>query len=1058
MTHVQELEDVIAGVSPETLTAFFQAASDRFRPNRRDCLAELKDGQDLLENLEELGQIEFSDGQILMVLVGKLHGEQSSRRSRRAQYEVTRQIACKENWADAGIFIFYDDVGRFRFGLVTTAYEGHKREFSSWRRYSYFIDRAEQSRTFLERVGGCDFSSIESIQDAFSVEAVTKEFYKAYAKVFSEAEKAIGACNTDLSKPDLRMYTQLLFNRLMFLRFIEKKGWLTWEGDSRDYLARLFQAGGMGGQTFFLSRLVPLFFTGLAIEGQQDLPAIGSVPFLNGGLFESSRFDKMVSDIPDNVFSGILSLPSVENPGGLFYRFNFTVEESTPLDIEVAVDPEMLGKVFEELVTGRHESGSYYTPRPVVSFMCREAIKGYLVSKAGLEYEAVATLVDKHDVSPLKETDARKIIEALDNLKAVDPACGSGAYLLGLLQEIVAIYRLLYSERLTRDSRSLYELKLRIISHNLYGVDIDPFATNIAMLRLWLSIAVDSAQPLPLPNLDFKIETGDSLLGPCRKFQKDFSAYLLEQRAKGLIAKKDEYLRAHGSRKDELYEYIRKEEDEIAGACQFHYGKDVIAWPVQFAEVFFLDTEKTEATFKGEFGFVADQSKQKAFKQTLDSKPGGFDIVLANPPYVRADAQFKHLKPDEQARQKAISDWKAYRRKLIKKKLFQTPYEKWDLYIPFLERAYGLLGPNGGMVFIIPDAYNAAKYAAKSHQFFLRNARIERVDFCSEIDLFDAGVNNTIVYFRRALPDEDFAPVRVRRWGDKKDDFNCNAELLKTGPQQTQGDALFRPGGAHDEGMPDGAIPLAHICYISVGMVINAHEGRHLGEFTTQELLSATRSSRHTKRFVLGKDVGKWFLRNVRYLEWDTHRAPSHFRRPTFLELQDATEKLLAVRTPGRTPKVTYDERSIHFDASSVAFVPWQLLKGVRNRSIAKSAKYRDQLRYKEMTPAMLREDLEKISRDFDLKYVLGVMNSACARDWLAKCRRSKLHVYPDDWKKLPIPKATLAQQRAIADLVQKCLDAQGKDCEEQEAEINSRVAKLYELAEEEIAIVEGKG
>ncbi len=153
------------------------------------------------------------------------------------------------------------------------------------------------------------------------------------------------------------------------------------------------------------------------------------------------------------------------------------------MDIEVAVDPEMLGKVFEELVTGRHETGSYYTPRPVVSFMCREALKGYFADKTKASVEAVAALVDHQDVGKLKETHAHEILAALDDLKAVDPACGSGAYLLGLLQEMIVLYRSLYSEKLVKDARTLYDLKLRIISQSLYGVDIDPFATNIAKLR-----------------------------------------------------------------------------------------------------------------------------------------------------------------------------------------------------------------------------------------------------------------------------------------------------------------------------------------------------------------------------------------------------------------------------------------------------------------------------------------------------------------------------------------------------------------------------------------------
>ena len=169
-----------------------------------------------------------------------------------------------------------------------------------------------------------------------------------------------------------------------------------------------------------------------------------------------------MTDLPDEVFAGILA---DEHAGGLFYRYNFTVEESTPLDIEVAVDPEMLGKVFEELVTGRHETGSYYTPRPVVSFMCREALKGYLSDKTKASPEASRCPVDRQDAGKLKETHAREILAALDDLKAVDPACGSGAYLLGLLQEMIVLYRLLYSEKLVKDARTLYDLKLRIISH-----------------------------------------------------------------------------------------------------------------------------------------------------------------------------------------------------------------------------------------------------------------------------------------------------------------------------------------------------------------------------------------------------------------------------------------------------------------------------------------------------------------------------------------------------------------------------------------------------------------
>ena len=182
--------------------------------------------------------------------------------------------------------------------------------------------------------------------------------------------------------------------------------------------------------TFRYDRLRPLFFGGLNNDGSQDLTAypdarrlIGKVPFLNGGLFEETDLDRRTNaTVPDDVIRSIFD--------DLFDRFNFTVMESTPFDIEVAVDPEMLGKVFEELVTGRHDSGSYYTPRPVVSFMCREALKGFLQGRdTGLEDAAIARFVDDHDTSRVSVAAARGVGRALDEITVVDPACGSGRLL-----------------------------------------------------------------------------------------------------------------------------------------------------------------------------------------------------------------------------------------------------------------------------------------------------------------------------------------------------------------------------------------------------------------------------------------------------------------------------------------------------------------------------------------------------------------------------------------------------------------------------------------------------
>ena len=886
------------------------------------------------------------------------------------------------------------------------------------------IERLNEMAFTVEELGLFAEPPISAVTDklnaAFDVEAVTKRFFREYKELFEEAEKQIKGIQGD----NRRLFTQKVFNRLLFIRFLEKKGWLNFNG-RRDYLRALwddYRAKAREGENFYRDRLQHLFFSGLNTPHEVNLmeinaggflaTLIGNVPYLNGGLFEqdeTDRNDKIV--VPDQVIEPILT--------DLFYRFNFTVTEATPLDIEVAVDPEMLGKIFEELVTGRHETGSYYTPKPIVSFMCRESLKIYLTTQCPQESaEAIAELVDEHETKHLHQPE--RIIEALRRIKVCDLACGSGAYLLGMMHELLDLRHTLFANY-QLDPRTVYERKLEIIENNLYGVDKDPFAINVARLRLWLSLIVDyeGETPLPLPNLDFKIEVGDSLTAPNPQSAQQMG--MRDELVKQFDQKKAEFGRTHHyGEKQTLRDEIAKLRQQIAQWT--HAGSTVqgFDWKVEFAEVF---------------------------------ANGGFDVVIANPPYVRADAQFKHIQ-DEDERQSAIADWKDYRAALLKSSVYRTLYEKWDLYLPFLERGYQLLRGDASMVFIIPDAYNAAKYARKSHEFFLLNARIASINFCSDIPLFDAGVSNTIVHFAKAAPTSNHCPVRIRRWGESPDDFQENAKVLPTMVQGEFGLTLFRPDGADQRTQTqDGAIVLERICFISKGMVTNSDEKEYKGLFKSEDLLSEKKDAKHPKPFVEGKDLVKWCVQRVRFLEWGTRRVPSKLSRPTFPQLHEPSEKLLAVRTPGAVPKVVYDSEKIFYDASSVGFVAWHCLKGVKNNSLGKVAKYRGE----KGTARLPREELENTSKRFNIKYLLAIMNSTWTREWLAKRRRSKMHVYPDDWKQLPIAPIPMEQQQPFVKLVDTILaefekhgyplppDA-ARRVAESEREIDARAAALYGL------------
>ncbi|RLD03613.1 MAG: hypothetical protein DRI32_07115, partial [Chloroflexi bacterium] len=906
MDNRKNLENLIVDFSSEKLSAFFRLASGGFRPQDED-FGDLLNDESPLDEMRLIGGAKFDDNQMVFV-VGHSPAELTSRSGKLKQYFVAKEILKRKD-ADAGIFVYYDDGGHFRFSLVVAQYQGTKQTFTNFRRYTYFISPDEPQRTFIEQIGQADFSSIASIQKAFSVEVVTTAFFKEYEKLFRLAEASI---KLDWVAEQKRLYTQKFFNRLIFLAFLERKGWLNFQGRQHDYLRALFEDYVQDDEpkradaNFHRKRLNTLFFWGLNNDRGADesqLGAfkplsrlIGDVPYLNGGLFEQEADDEGWF-FSDEIVASILK--------DLIYRFNFTVAESTPLDVEVAVDPEMLGKMFEELVTGRHESGSYYTPKPVVAFMCREALKGYLETALPAEdEEAIALFVDVTDAAALR--DPELALAALRGVRAVDPACGSGAYLLGLLHELLDLRAALFVSRHV-DAQTVYDRKLEIIQNNLYGVDLDPFAVNIARLRLWLSLIVDyeGENPPPLPNLDFKIEMGDSLSAPDPSGGLDvgFRRQLIDE----FLEAKKKYTTAHGDNKISLREETNKLRTDIQNWAGHSVEFDGFDWTIEFAEL-----------------FVSEQQKI------------GFDIVLANPPYVRADAQFKHI-DDEEKRQEAIAEWKAFRERLKKSKTYETLYEKWDIYIPFLERAYQLLGKNGQMIFIIPDAYNAAKYTDKSHAFFLENTKIKRIDFCSEIDLFDAGVQNTILHFQKPITDEEHKPIRVRRWGENKDDFFKNIEFLPSTQQINTENALFRPNSSLTPPANIHFPTLEMVCYISVGMVIHADEKRAQGLFQAEDLISELQDKEHPKPYVEGKDIAKWGTQNRRFLEYGTKRAPSLFRRQTFIELHEARERLLAFRMSGNNVAVAYDDKKLMSNHTVIIGVPWSLLQGVINRSISKT-------------------------------------------------------------------------------------------------------------------------
>ena len=604
------------------------------------------------------------------------------------------------------------DFQRFAFAHFAATTE-------NWRRAVLSIFSWEQGDTHIRTLceynlpalalssGG--FSSgqewLQEWQKAFDVEAVTDKFFADYQRVFEQVEATVEGI-PESETEQRRLYTQRLFNRLMFLRFIEKKGWLTYNGN-REYLRTLFDAteASKTDENFLNDRLFWAFFRGLGNvtnlleESSEVVERRGNVPFLNGGLFEMQEYDtRDAVHIPNDKFAEILKL---------FERYNFTVTESTPLDIEVAVDPEMLGKVFEELVTGRHGTGSYYTPRPVVSFMCRESLKICLRNKTDETEECLEKFVDDGDAAEIR--DPEKVLKVLQTLRICDPACGSGAYLLGMMSELLRLREALFRSQ-NVDPRTTYQRKLDIIQQNLYGVDKDEFAVNIAMLRLWLSLAVDYEDdtPEPLPNLDYKVATGDSLTGPAPE-----NMSLANPLVQEIQEYQAEYLVTHvDAEKQELREVIAELKENLQG---WQANADEFVWQIEFPEVF---------------------------------QEGGFDIVIGNPPYVD-QRRIRTLKP-------------------TLKRQFPTVYTSTaDLYVYFYKRGIELLRAGGILIYISSNTFLRVEFGKKLRVFFTDEVCLHKLLDFGSVPVFKATVDTCILLVENAIPNNEvFTAARFREKAD----------------------------------------------------------------------------------------------------------------------------------------------------------------------------------------------------------------------------------------------------------------------------------------------------
>jgi len=711
-----------------------------------------------IQNYRFLGQVELDDGSEIGFF--EFVSVSPNIENKRVGFSNVLKKLAKEYLLDGAIASFYHQKSNaWRLSFVGFEYDEGKANVTNLKRYTYVLGESIPHKTALQQLKKIKYPKYEEIEEAFGVEKVSQEFYEKYKKLFEMLNEYIinsGEYNYfDLKEENLHAFTKKLLGRIVFLYFLQKKGWLgvdkdkEWGDGDKNFLFNVFKSKQY--PDFFEDFLKKVFFGALNQKRDGDFFKLTNnrIPFLNGGLFEKDRFDDIrYLHLDNKLFEKIFRT---------FNEYNFTIIEDSPDDKEVAIDPEMMGRVFENLLEENYRKGhgAFYTPREIVHYMCQQSIVNYLATYFPNREKINDLVVNKITDDKYFMQYGEELKEQLLQIKIIDPAIGSGAFPMGMLHEIVTV---LFHLDKTQSSNDIAKLKRSVIENSIYGVDIDASAVEVAKLRFWLSLVVDEETPTPLPNLYYKIMVGNSLLESINGFDplsKDVTTLFDESEDK--IEQVQKLLHAfyntnEHSKKIALKNRIENNIDEILQK-KLADQEAIIKSQTENVHLF-------NGLSKKQLAIIEEAQETRAIIEKVKQRPttelffykiyfsevlarGGFDVVIGNPPYIRQE-KIKALKPR------------------VEKEIFYNPIsqkdEKYecfngtaDIYIYFFEKGFKLLKENGVLSFITSNKYTRAKYGEKFRKFILQNAQIvEYIDFNGVRVFESATVDTSILSFKKA--------------------------------------------------------------------------------------------------------------------------------------------------------------------------------------------------------------------------------------------------------------------------------------------------------------------
>lgn len=797
-------------------------------------------GLDVLEVYPECVKMATSSGISQILQMGTIHipmnptnvfditvfSRVQMERNRVAIQQLVRNIM--GTYSSAFMVFHYDDDTRWDWRFTFCSKFGSNQDTTDSKRYTFLLGPNQSCRTaadnfkkLADKQGNIE---LQDIVKAFDVESLSKEFFEKYkvrygrfvahviGKEYVDKGEGKGEWKEkeglhpselfyglDEDEKVVRDYVKKLLGRIVFLHFLQKKGWLgatdeEWTNGSHDFMFQLFDKASEEQKDNFLDEILEPLFSCLdtplterrevfdtKVDGLRSI----RVPFL-GGLFERTDEDKAISIFPRELFADLFEFLS---------QYNFTIDENDPNDAQVGVDPEMLGRIFENLLEDNKDKGAFYTPKEIVQYMCRESLIAYLQTGVADEptRKDLAEFVRTHDVAALGGRDAdlaQNVSQCLRNVKICDPAIGSGAFPMGLLNE------LFLCRGAIEDFSNAADIKRHIIQQNIYGVDIEKGAVEIARLRFWLSLIIDAEKPDVLPNMDFKIMQGNSLLEQYRGFDLSHIMEVKTEVHDGLQLQmfEDEVDVIRADVKRTISDYFTEKDHDKRRAMRRDIQQK-IQQQIN-AQHFSVDISDIKDIAATDQFFLWHTWFSDVFEEN-----GGFDIVIGNPPYVRVQNM-------------------DYDTIDILKKNYKTALKRLDISLCFIELSKALLNSKGNCTFITLNQFLTTEYGKSMRNFLLTEYFIDSCIDLGDLPIFESAMTYVSI-FRFSLqnnfelkyyPVDSMDRVKQMNYGEPKIIEYCTLSSDNWNLKESELASIFAK-------MFICSIPLSEIGHCNAGLI-----------------------------------------------------------------------------------------------------------------------------------------------------------------------------------------------------------------------------------------------